>query len=706
MEKMKTFLAMNMIGRRQALAAMIGSNGRYYFDGNIVCGTFLNKAFRFSRDVQRSVKLLSGTSHSSSLSVDNSKSNFLASAPSKEAIISFLNRLADSTGDTMPDCNERHLPFHVKDEVYKHFKEDFNRLNMTDTEPCQNYFYHVWKHFCMDIKVRRSTRFAKCDTCELLRAELKSRVTKFEDTSDLLSRKKAHYNFITEERMEYRRKRDIAALTPNTAWSVIIDGADQTSFGLPHFTTHTKSQRGHALKVKLVGILEHGTENKLRLLTMTEDQKTGANHIVEALHRFLMDRSVSSQVPSQLFIQVDNCTRENKNRYFLSYIESLVRWKVFKCVEVSFLPIGHTHEDVDQAFSATSNRLRRNDTITLDDLHEQLRAVYNRHTAVARMKYIINWSGLCRSEDALTNIKNFSHYRYFRFVKEPNHNQDVSCLVKPSVQDEWSTLPITFLKFPPDLTKTPPTAIDMSTETILERKNEITKRLETEEVRVRDPAKMSSLTTLRDTIFRSRKEKFHWNLQTCIELRFVSSAHASGSNSIANGSVANDHVFNENNNRVENEQVPLAVESSPLDEEDLISAQTFPVSSVEPSSSQAKTTGQYKYNVGSFVAVLCDSSDPQTSFWVGKILRVNTSSTGEIKTIHLHWYEPYRSGRNPVNLFLDKYAPSYLNRREPKERPWTNDIDPSSVLVNFDSLLQNRRLPSSVQKHLRTSISC
>ena len=39
--------------------------------------------------------------------------------------------------------------------------------------------------------------------------------------------------------------------------SIIVDGADQSAFGLPHFTTKPKSNRGHALKVKLIGLLEH-----------------------------------------------------------------------------------------------------------------------------------------------------------------------------------------------------------------------------------------------------------------------------------------------------------------------------------------------------------------------------------------------------------------------------------------------------------------
>lgn len=39
--------------------------------------------------------------------------------------------------------------------------------------------------------------------------------------------------------------------------------------------------------------------------------------------------------------------------FLLSYIGCIVEWNLIEDVLVSFLPIGHTHKDVDQAFSAT-----------------------------------------------------------------------------------------------------------------------------------------------------------------------------------------------------------------------------------------------------------------------------------------------------------------------------------------------------------------
>lgn len=118
---------------------------------------------------------------------------------------------------------------------------------------------------------------------------------------------------------------------------------------------------------------------------MTEEHETGSNHIVECVHRFINQKVKRGPVPRQLFVQLDNCTRENKNRYFLAYMKFLVSRQVFDQIEVGFLPVGHTREDIDQLFSTTSKRLLSNDAITLTDLLTELKQVYNSETTVRHM---------------------------------------------------------------------------------------------------------------------------------------------------------------------------------------------------------------------------------------------------------------------------------------------------------------------------------
>lgn len=126
-------------------------------------------------------------------------------------------------------------------------------------------------------------------------------------------------------------------------------------------------------------------------------------------------------------------------------MESLIVWGVFRSIAVSFMPAGHSHQDIDQAFSRTSQRLKSIDTISLRKLHKQLPLIYGVNRKVIRMKSIVNWSSSCVSDRVHPNIPTFSHYRYFRFSRVIEHSSEnqfsfAICMAKVQAADEWRPL--------------------------------------------------------------------------------------------------------------------------------------------------------------------------------------------------------------------------------------------------------------------------
>ena len=69
---------------------------------------------------------------------------------------------------------------------------------------------------------------------------------------------------------------------------------------------------------------------------------------------------------------MDNCWRENKNKYALAYLSYLIQCNVFDQIELSFLPVGHTHIDIDQLFSTFPKYLLGENAITINQLHHIL----------------------------------------------------------------------------------------------------------------------------------------------------------------------------------------------------------------------------------------------------------------------------------------------------------------------------------------------
>lgn len=644
------------IDRRRYLEKLFDPSSKVYlFCGRKVCYKFLESSFMFSRHMQRSVKI----SWANGRSVCFSSAQKDPESPQRDSVICFLDRFADSTAERMPDTNERHLPLFQKKSVYEVFREQYTVLHGYHNIPSLAYFYTTWKKYCGDIKVRRIQRFTKCTDCEYIRDALAKYGTDKKSTAPLLERRRLHIEMVSRERREYQKRCELAALYPSQYTSLIVDGADQSGYGLPHFTVNTKATVGHSLKVRLIGVLEHGARKHLSLYTMTAEFETGANHIVEALHRTLSSKALGSKLQGKLFLQVDNCTRENKNSFLFCYLECLVAWGVYEEIFVSFLPIGHTHSDIDQAFSCTSRRLKFNNAATMEDLHDELRKSFTPEPSVSRMLHIINFSGLCKMENCIGKVKPFSKYRYFRFFRDPETERGsaffkTACDVKISCDDQWRSLPALtnglkgFTRSPPNLHAAPCNSVVCPPD-----KEKILLRLRSEEVRVNSVAKMRSLHALVAQVYRDRDEPLHWNLEECVEL-----------NGIYSNQSFSNHGFDE-------------------DEENL-------------QEMMAQTDLPYSRN--RFVAVNGYGCTKEMPFWLGQIIECIQDGSGVTRNLFIRWYEVYDKG----DAWSGKYRPATVGRGKNID-PWQGNISVDTVIAEFDSLT-NKKLRAGVEKEIRAGL--
>lgn len=249
----------------------------------------------------------------------------------------------------------------------------------------------------------------------------------------------------------------------------------------------------------------------------------------------------------------------------------------------------------------------------------------------------------------------------------------------------------------------------------MEQKIEVTKRIESEEGRIKQPSKVIELRKLRDSVFRSRKELFHWNLNNSVEHRFrekvsgdhrVTDLESEATTDIQEnipsmGIQPQDGRVHETD-KTGMDAIRIASDSQSVQKEATAARKQWTSCN---ENSDALTTVGFNYDINSFVAVLASGADSgQHSFWIGKVIEANANRHGVVELINVHWYQPYSRNGNNINCFLDMYAPSYINQKTQNERPWRGEVDTSAVLINFSSLLKNRRLPAAVQKHLRATI--
>ncbi|KAL3678715.1 hypothetical protein R1sor_021671 [Riccia sorocarpa] len=71
----------------------------------------------------------------------------------------------------------------------------------------------------------------------------------------------------------------------------------------------------------------------------------------EERSRFMQGSSSTRKLPPHLYIQLDNSAKDNKNWAMMAFCSELIARGCCKTITMSFLLVGHTHEDVDAFFS-------------------------------------------------------------------------------------------------------------------------------------------------------------------------------------------------------------------------------------------------------------------------------------------------------------------------------------------------------------------
>src|SRR3569623_763936 len=238
------------------------------------------------------------------------------------------------------------LPGVTKVEV---FQEIASELGFDPLTPpfSLSFFRSIWKKEFGDVVVTKSPRLGKCTDCEQLR---------------VAKRRSEHIAQVRKDRLVYH-KRKLAARS-NPEWLVLIhDGVDQRKTAIP-----PPPIEEHGLKVRVIGTLAISQQHDAHAHLVTPRFAGDTNCNLEALRPVLQSFSTRPFLPRYLHLQLDNTSKENKNNILNAFLLLLVANSLFDAVEVMFLRVGHTHEDVDQMFSCFSRALKKQPAYSLPSL--------------------------------------------------------------------------------------------------------------------------------------------------------------------------------------------------------------------------------------------------------------------------------------------------------------------------------------------------
>ena len=254
------------------------------------------------------------------------------------------------------------------------------------------WFCTIWRShekgkYKRSVKIRKWMPFAKCDDCSKFRQAMASTKCAVEKKR-LKGAHREHLERVKRERLSYVVRQRLSIMYPNRYLSLIIDGADSSSMQIPHL-----AERSHAsdacpkIKMHILGCIAHGRDTYA--FTCPPHIAQGHNITIQVLDRVLLDiKKKEGSIPPILHLQLDNTTKQNKGRFLMAYLAFLVQQGVIKEAYCNFLPVGHTHEDIDQFFSRVSVFTRHHNAPDPETLRKCIRKAYKKY---GREPIVIGW---------------------------------------------------------------------------------------------------------------------------------------------------------------------------------------------------------------------------------------------------------------------------------------------------------------------------
>ncbi|XP_071500356.1 uncharacterized protein [Diadema antillarum] len=325
--------------------------------------------------------------------------------------VMWLDRFSRRFGDKLPAQERIHLPSCLtRATMYNLMREE---LEEHGEEVCSKaHFLRIWRKEMSHVSIPKVNRFSKCDVCTQLKQSIE-RANEKEERQALHQQREEHLTQQKTERLKYYKHAQKARKYPEKYISIIIDGMDQKSTSIPRFYRMSKSlSAAWRLPSHITGTIVHGRGQHMFVDTKEypHDSNLTSTILLQVLHRY------ATTLPDTLYLQMDNCGRENKNQCILGLCALLVELDVFKKVKLCFLMKGHTHEDIDQLFSRISTHTSKHNIPTLSSLLSHIPKSYSKpNTTAERIHNIFNIRDWLQTH--INRPSHHSHPHQFKITK-------------------------------------------------------------------------------------------------------------------------------------------------------------------------------------------------------------------------------------------------------------------------------------------------
>lgn len=285
----------------------------------------------------------------------------------------------------------------------------------------------ISSHFS-HVRFPKDTALGTCDECATFRADLLKTSLSQQRREALQAELYQHRANAAQERLQYAERQELAKPKNPDVLSCAFDGAAAVSF--PCTWPPSKQEARHNMQVPLYGLKWHNWSRPVLAFSppaFTHNVNFVITFFANELAKLFEAAKKNPNLygkdfnPRTLYIQCDNTTRENKNKYLFHFLALLVKNKYFDTIELNMLPVGHTHIDIDGIFGMlrTGRKVVENNCFTLPEYMASISDPKKRVTPlvakedVGVLGGVWNFAAVLGEED----IVNITRYRAFRFQR-------------------------------------------------------------------------------------------------------------------------------------------------------------------------------------------------------------------------------------------------------------------------------------------------
>ena len=286
----------------------------------------------------------------------------------EQQTLEWMKGWVEHHGCKQPDSDIVYIDDLPMDDMWKEYSQDMHGIIVPlGTRQFRRVWEKHMKEFCHK---RRRKPFGTWPDCTGYKARIHRNAR---DPNELLIVKTEYYEHLDMQKIErgiYYKHR-IKGLR-GEAVSMMVDGMDQSKLitCIPH-TKVPQKDVSNFLETKITGVLVHGKRFNAYISEpqVPSDSNLNLTRIHSTLVKLKRDAPAAGGVlPRKLYLQVDSGSK-NKNKWIISYLSLLIEIGMFDRIKMNFLPAGHTHEDIDQAFSRIAVHLNRHDAIDTRQTH-------------------------------------------------------------------------------------------------------------------------------------------------------------------------------------------------------------------------------------------------------------------------------------------------------------------------------------------------